>query len=103
MIRGKSFVGFTIDAEFFVGPQGLLDGLRDPEQHFFEEKQFEEQLRFFVGFPFGELEVNPDPDVSQHQCNRDEQQPQARRLKTPMPRRISLIGVGPRLRPRLSF
>ena len=73
----KSFIGMTIESEGFAGAESLLNDLRDPQQHFLETKQFEEQLRFNGEFPLGKSKMNPHPHVAQHQGNAHEQQSQA--------------------------
>ena len=72
----KSFIGMTIESESFVGSEGLLNDLSDPQQHFLKAKQFEKQLRFIVVFPFGKAKMNPHPHIAQHQGNAHEQQSQ---------------------------
>ena len=57
----KSFVGITIEFNGFVGSEGLLHNLRDPQQHLSEAKQFEEQLWLGAVFPFGEAKNESTP------------------------------------------
>src|SRR5271166_4077393 len=88
VIRHKSFVGLMIQSEIPFGSEGMFDDLDDPVQHFVEAKQFEEQLGLVAGLCLGKSKMNPYPNVSQHEGNAHEQEPQPR---------IARAGLDPRL------